>query len=133
MLLSEIEGREPLLAELENLEILDRLPTRRIFRALLAAHSSGAALTFDAVSSRLESADQSLLAEAVLSEDAQEHEVTVDYGRKCLESLRRSADQLRRHELKVRVKEAERAGNLAEALAPGPGTAANRASGDLVP
>jgi DNA primase len=116
ILLSDVDGRDQILAELEKLDILDRLATRRIYRAVLAVHASGARLSFDAVSSRLEEADRKLLAEAVLAEETQEHEVTIDYGRKCLESLRRSAEQVRRQELKVRVKEAERAGNLAEAL-----------------
>jgi DNA primase len=116
VLLSDLDGREELLTGLENLDILDRLATSRIYRAALAVHGSGAPLTFDAVSGRLEPDDQNLLAETVLSEGAHEEEMNVDYGRKCIESLRRSADQFRRRELKVRVKEAERAGNLTEAL-----------------
>ncbi|MGD0498227.1 MAG: DNA primase [Bryobacteraceae bacterium] len=116
VLLSGVEGREQLLAELEKLEILDRLATYRIYRAVLAVHASGAPITFDAVNSRLESADQSLLAEVALSEDSEAHETTLAYGRQCLESLLRSGERDRRAQLKTRIKEAERAGNLGEAL-----------------
>jgi len=116
VLLSDVEGRESLLADLEKLDILDRLATRRIYQAVLGVHSSGAALTFDAVSSRLEPEDQSALAEAILSEEVEGREITLEYGRQCLESLRRSDDQRRCRDLKVRIKEAERLGDSAEVM-----------------
>ena len=114
VLLSDVEGRESLLAELEKLDILDRLATRRIYQAVLGVHSSGAALTFDAVSGRLDPEDQSALAEAILSEEVEGREITVAYGRQCLDSLRRSGDQRRIRDIKVRIKEAERAGDTAQ-------------------
>jgi DNA primase len=116
VLLSGVNGRELLLADLEKLDILDRLATRRIYQAVLGIHSSGANLTFDAVSSRLEPEDQSALAEAVLSEEVEGREITLEYGRQCLESLRRSDDQGRCRDLKVRIREVERAGNTAEVM-----------------
>jgi hypothetical protein len=82
----------------------------------MAAHASGASTAFDAISARLEPADQNLLAELALSEDADTHENTLEYGRQCLESLLRSDERDRRTQLKTRVKDAERTGNLAEAL-----------------
>jgi DNA primase len=116
VLLSGVNGRELLLADLEKLDILDRLATRRIYQAVLGIHSSGANLTFDAVSSRLEPEDQSALAEAILSEEVEGREITLEYGRQCLESLRRSDDQGRCRDLKVRIREVERAGNTAEVM-----------------
>jgi hypothetical protein len=65
---------------------------------------------------RLEPADQNLLAELVLSEDAEAHEITLEYGEECLASMRRSAERDRRSELKARIKSAERAGDLDSAL-----------------
>ena len=116
VLLSDAEGREALIGELETVEILDRIATRRIYQAIRTLQGSGAAVTYDAVHARLEENDQVLLAEALLSEDAESHELTAEYGRRCLESMRRSEAQMRRAELKAQVKQAERAGNLAEAL-----------------
>jgi len=116
VLLSGVPDRESLLADLENLDILDLLATRRIYQAVLAVHSSGAALTFDAVSGRLEPEDQSALAEAILSEEVEGREITLAYGRQCLESLRRSDDQRRARDLKARIKEAERLGDTAEVM-----------------
>jgi len=116
VLLSDAPGRERLIPELERVGILDRLATARIFRAVAAAHASGAATAFDAVSARLETADQNLLAELALSEDGGAEENTLEFGQRCLESLLRSGESDRRAQLKTRVKEAERAGDLTEAL-----------------
>ena len=79
-------------------------------------HAGGAPLGFDDVNARLEEADQ-MLAEAVLSDGC---------GRRRLHAGIRDGsvwracgaqtEQQRRAQLKARIKEAERAGNLAEAL-----------------
>ena len=116
VLLSDIEGRDVLLDELPKIEILQRLPSRRILQAMAAVHASGLPLAFDAVNGRLEESDQRLLAMAVLSADGEGHDFTLEYGIQCMDSLRRSDDLRQRQELKRRIKEAERTGNLAEAL-----------------
>ncbi|MBZ5725680.1 MAG: DNA primase [Acidobacteriia bacterium] len=116
VLLSSLEGRERLIEDLAGIEILNRIPTRRIYQAVAAVHASGALPTFDAVRSRLEEPDQNLLAEVVLSAEAEGIAISLDYGRQCLERLRRSEGELRRGELKARVKEAERSGDQVEAL-----------------
>ena len=116
VLLSDIEGREALLGELPKIEVLQRLAARRVFQAILAVHAANAPLTFDAVNSRLEEPDQRLLAVAVLSAEGEGTDFTLEYGMQCLESLRRSDYRQRVRELKQRIKEAERTGNLAEAL-----------------
>jgi DNA primase len=114
VLLSDVEGRSSLLAELENIEILARISTRRIYQAIRAVYASGANVTFEAVNARLEESDRPLLAEVLFSEEVESHDM--EYGKRCLESLRRSEEQLRRTELKAQVKQAERAGDVREAL-----------------
>jgi DNA primase len=119
VLLSEnVENGEKrdLIAGLEQAAILDRLTTHRIFQAIRAADSGGAPVTFEAVNGRLEENDQSMLAEVLFAEEAGEEQPDLEHGRRCLESLMRSEDQLRRAELKAQVKQAERAGNVREAL-----------------
>jgi len=116
VLLSDVEGREELIQALPKIEILERLSSRRIFQAILAIGASGTPLTFDAVNSRLEEQDQRLLASTVVSAESEGQEFTLEYGIQCLNGLRRSDHQQRVQDFKRRVKEAERAGNLAEAL-----------------
>jgi len=116
VLLSGVEGVEKLTVPLAGLEVLARLPSRRIFEALLAVHASGSVITLSAVHSRLQEADQHLIADILLSEEADGHEPTLEYGQQCLESLERAGEQGRRAELKLRIKQAERAGDVPEAL-----------------
>jgi len=80
---------------------------------VFALDEAGGQFSFDEVNARLEEADQNLLAEAVLSNNAvaSREEVLA-----ALESMRRSEEQDRRGQLKVRIKQLERAGNWAEAL-----------------
>jgi DNA primase len=116
VLLADLDGREALLQELPKIEVLQRLKCGRIFQAILAIHSSGAPLTFDGVNSRLEEPDQRLLAVTVLSAEGEGHDFTLEYGMQCLDGLRRSDRQQRVQEWKRQIKEAERSGNMAEAL-----------------
>jgi DNA primase len=116
VLLSGEAGNQDVFGELETVEILDRISTRRIFQAIRAVHASGADVTFDAVNARLEESDRQLLAQILLSEETEGQELTVEHGRRCLESLRRSEEQHRRAELKAQVKQAERSGDVREAL-----------------
>jgi DNA primase len=116
VLLSDADGRESLVGELENVEILERIATRAIYQTIRALHAAGAAVTFDAVNARLQPGDQTLLAEVLFSEDADSHELDWEYGRRCLESMRHSEEQMRRAELKAQVRQAERAGDMMEAL-----------------
>jgi hypothetical protein len=70
-------------------------------------------MSFEEVHARLEESDQSLLAQAVLNEDAlASHEEVLA----AMESMRRTGEQQRRSQLKARIHESERAGNLDEAL-----------------
>jgi DNA primase len=115
VLLSDIEGRDQLVADLEKIKILQHVAMRRIFQAVMAVHAAGASLTFDNVNSRLEEADQNKLAEVVLLAEGHDR-YTLEYGILCLESLRRSDGFRREKELKAQIKEAERAGNQAEAF-----------------
>jgi DNA primase len=116
VLLSDAAGRDALIARLENVEILNRLTTAGIYQVIRTLHANGAEVTFDAVRGRLEENDQALLAEALLSEEIDAGQINLEYGLRCLESIERSEQQLRRTELKAQIKQAERAGNFQEAL-----------------
>jgi hypothetical protein len=74
---------------------------------------SGARLNFESLHARLEEAEQNMLAQAVLTGDG---EISAEDIGAALESMRRSGVRHEREQLKVRIKESERAGKWEEAL-----------------
>jgi hypothetical protein len=112
-LLAQPEMRGEIVGELKSMETIGTFSSRRIFQAIFALDEAGGRLSFEEVHARLEEADQSLLAQAVLNEDAQSshEEVLAAIG-----SIRRTGEQQRRSQLKARIQESERAGNWEEAL-----------------
>jgi DNA primase len=115
VILSGAEGREQLIEELSEME-LDALDTRKILQAAISVHASGAAVTFDSVSSRLEDNDRRMLAEMAFADDPAVEEFGMEWGVKCLARLKETAARQRATQLKGRINEAERAGNLEEAM-----------------
>jgi len=103
-------------------EILDQLQessaavefaSRRVFQAAHTLVAGGGHLSFENLHARLEEADQNLLAEAVLEG---EPDVTGEAVAAAMESVRRSQQRGRRDQMKLRIREAERAGDWEEAL-----------------
>jgi DNA primase len=115
VILSGAEGVAQLIVELSEME-LDSLDTRRILQAAIAAHLAGGPVTFNAVSGRLDEDGRRMLAEIAFAEDPAAEEFGIEWGRKCLERLAATAARQRSAQLKMRVNEAERAGNLQEAM-----------------
>ncbi len=115
VILSTAEGRDELIDALSEME-LDTLDTRRILQAAIAAHAAGGPVTFDAVSGRLEENDRRMLAEIAFAEDPASEEFGIEWGRKCLAGLQGTAGRQRASQLKARIHDAERAGNLEEAM-----------------
>lgn len=115
LLISDAEARQELIPELEQLPALEQFVTRRIFKALFTLHTGGI-VTYEEVHARLDEKDQELLASAVLRDETDGSASSLSLGVECLRSLQRSSLKTQVAELKGRVKEAERAGNLREAL-----------------
>jgi hypothetical protein len=111
-LLAEPEIRAEVIGELRSIEAISRFATRRIFQTIFALEESGP-FDFDAVNARLGEADQNLLAEAVLKEDSPSSREEI---LAAVRSMRRTQEQVRLAELRARIKELERAGNLREAM-----------------
>ena len=115
LLLSDAEARQELIPELEALPAVEQFATRRIFKALFALHANGR-VTFEELHARLEEGDQELLASAVLRDETDSSVVSLSLGEECLRSLQRTSLRTEVAALKARVREAERAGDLREAL-----------------
>jgi DNA primase len=112
-LLAQPEMRGEVLGELKSMEAIGAFSSRRIFQAIFALHEAGGRLSFEEVHARLEESDRSLLAQAVLNEDARaSHEEVLA----AIQSMRRTGEQQRRSQLKARIHDSERAGNWEEAL-----------------
>jgi DNA primase len=112
-LLAQPEMRGEVIGELRSMEAIGAFSSRRIFQAIFALDEAGGRLSFEEVHARLEEPDQSLLAQAVLNEDARaSHEEVLA----AMESMRRTGEQQRRSQLKARIHDSERAGNWEEAL-----------------
>jgi len=116
LLVSNPEAPDDLIPALKGIAALRELPTRRIFEAVFAQHDAGARIGFSEIHDRLSEEDQVLLSAAVLMSETDESGLSVEQGIACLRSLASADVESSRADLKTRIKDAERAGNLAEAL-----------------
>ena len=115
LLLSNAEARQELIPRLEPLAAVEQFATRRIFHALFALHASSP-VSYEELHARLEENDQEILASVVLADETNDAVTSLQQGEECLRSLEHAGLRTRVAALKARVKEAERAGNLGEAM-----------------
>jgi DNA primase len=117
-LFADKEISTEVMERIRSLETLSRMPSRRIFQAAFALADTGEQVSFDGVYARLEPADQTLLAEVVLGDAAVggDEEPSREAVVAAVDSLRRSEGRHQRDQLKMRIKESERAGKMEEAL-----------------
>ncbi len=116
LFLSSEEARNRLIPELRMLAAIERFGTRRIFQALFALHDAHAQFGLAELDARLDEADRSRLASIVLSGETKEEDLSMQLGDACLEKLQRQTLDSRSAALKASIRDAERAGNPAEAL-----------------
>ena len=112
-LFGDPEISDEALRELKGVESIAGFASRKVFQTIFAMAEAGAAIRFEEVHARLDSADQNLLAEAVLAEAM---EISHEEMRAAILSIRRSEELRRRSDLKTRIKELEREGNWSEAI-----------------
>ncbi|MGC8793859.1 MAG: DNA primase [Bryobacteraceae bacterium] len=114
-LLASAEARREVAPELKMLQ-LDRLATHRILRALLALEEGGGRVGYAELEARLEDSDRELLASLVLADESIEQAQACEQAWACVQSLRAAEKEAQRKRLRAMIREAERAGDLAEAL-----------------
>jgi len=114
--LSSPQIRGSVLARLQRAPQLEQFATRRIFQALIAIEESGAPLHVGDLQARLAEPDQDLLSALLFADKGDDEELTAEHAEACLRKLEESDIEARRAALKARIKEAERAGMLEEAL-----------------
>ncbi len=116
LLLADEEAREEFLPELKEMAVLRESPARKIYAALFAMHDSAAPMQFGDLHARLDEAGQKILAATLIGSESGDAEVTIEHGRSCLEALRMLNSRMEPAEIKIKIREAERAGNITEAL-----------------
>jgi DNA primase len=113
LMLTDAEALAELLPQLQELPVIRTSPARRIYEALFALAASGSPVNYSQLHGRLEDEDRELLSESLFREGVPP---TVNDGRACLESLRHSDLTAERDRLKAAIREAERKGDMKEAL-----------------
>jgi DNA primase len=116
LLLANDEARERLIGDLIEMPAVDGFQTRRVFQTLFTIHRSGGPVGFAELHARLDAADQALLSAAVLADEYEAGALTIEQGLACIQQLEKVNQESRRASLKAQVKQAERAGDLAEAM-----------------
>jgi DNA primase len=114
--LSDSEACAAVLPQLGETTALQRLAARRIFEAILAAAAQGEPIEFSRIEPRLDEASKKLLHEVVFADDIDGGGERAEDALACLKALESSDLDAQRSELRARVKAAERAGNMQEAL-----------------
>jgi DNA primase len=115
-LLENQEIRSEILPQLRARETLEQLSAQHIFEVLITMAEKQGSFGYADLDARLEDRDKALLAKLALADDMEEEAVTVEVARSCLDQIQQAAREAHRTALKARVKEAERSGNLEEAL-----------------
>jgi DNA primase len=114
--LANRDVRDRVLPRLRGSAQVEQFSTRRIFQALFSLEESGSPFRFADLEARLEEADQELLSAIVFADKAEGEQSTLEEAEACLRKLEDDARAARVAELKARIKQAERAGRLEEAL-----------------
>jgi DNA primase len=116
LLLADEEAREEFIPELKQMAVIRDSPARKIYAALFAMHDAGAPMQFGDLHARLDEAGQRMLAATLIGMESGDGDITRAHGRSCLETLRELNSRLEPAEIKIKIREAERTGNIAEAL-----------------
>jgi DNA primase len=108
-------GRE-ILPILMEMPVITQFVTRPVFEAVFRVWEADGRLAYTDVEARLEDKEKALLAAAVLADELGEGTVSLDQARACLRTLELSDRKNIQADLRLRIKAAEREGNLNEAL-----------------
>ena len=115
-LLASEEARMQAIPQLRGLAALDRYVTKNILKALISMHEGGIWLRFSDLEGRLGEADRDLLSAVIFADDKVGEEKAVQVAMDCLDKLKACEPQLELAALREKIRAAERAGNIQEAM-----------------
>jgi DNA primase len=113
LLLENAEARRELLDAVAGSEALAEMTSANIFRALAATAAAGERFDLTSLEARLGEAERKLLAAVAFDDSASP---ALEEGRQALQALESAAQQARVKALHKQIQEAQKAGNLEEAL-----------------
>ncbi len=116
LLLGSEEARETFIPELKEMAVVRDSPARKIYAALFAMWEGGGSVQFGELHARLDESGQKMLAGTLIASESGDSDVTMEHGIRCMEAMRELNGRMDTAEIKKRIRDAERAGNLGEAL-----------------
>ena len=115
-LIASAAARSAAIPELRGVAAVDGFACREIFQALFALHSDDEPFRFADLEGRLSETTRDLLSSIVFADEILEEEMALQVARDCLQRLKEREPQEQASALRARIKAAERAGNLQEAM-----------------
>jgi len=116
-LLASQEARNQVLPHLRDLSAIERFTTRNIFKCLCTMYvDDSTEFRFSDLEGRLSEADRHLLSGVIFADEVLEEGKAVEQALSCLRSLRAQDPKSEIAALLAKIKAAERAGNIEEAM-----------------
>jgi DNA primase len=115
-LLLNREIREAILPPLGEMPEVAEFATRRIFQGLFNLHRNQPDFHFSDLEARLEDADKAMLSAVAFADEFGGEMYGLSQAQSCLRRLEEERRESEKSAMRTRVKEAERAGDMAEAL-----------------
>ncbi len=115
-LLHDAEARAEIAPLLEQLSVLEASPSHEIFDAIRRITEAGEPLTYHALEARLRDEARERLAALVFADDTLGEGYSTELAVSCIRKLAAAEKEARRSRLRRRIQEAERGGNVEEAL-----------------
>jgi DNA primase len=115
VLLTDADARNEILTTLQSLNSWRRFSTAPIYERILAMHGNKEPISYEAVSASLGASHQDILASIVLVRE-ESPQPTIEDAHCCLVTLQRHETEDALHEMRNKIKAAERDGNIKLAL-----------------
>lgn len=115
-LMSSAEAREELAPALRTMEGVRRFRSARVFETILRLAESGAEVTLSAVEARLDESGRALLLGVLFDDELLREGVSMEQASACLRRMSAGEHRLGRDHLRHLIRDAERAGQMEEAL-----------------
>jgi DNA primase len=115
-LLASPDVRRAVVPRLKPMPAWQQFVTRRIFEALFAIDEIGGPFRFAELEARLADPDKELLAAVIFADKPDDEEYSLEQAVECLHRLEQDTRDAQRAAIKARIGDAERAGNMVEAL-----------------